>query len=299
LLGEVEANQHGTTIEEVHFHEVGAIDAIVDIVGAWLALENLNVDRVHSGPVGLGHGTVAAAHGLLPLPAPATTALLHGIPVKGLEFEGETTTPTGAALIATMASVFGPMPQGTVVSTARGAGGRNPETHPNVTSGLLIETTNPVDSAHQAVELATNIDDVTPEVLGYVLAKLIDAGADDAWIVPIQMKKNRSAHQLRVLTTPALSAQMRHIISAETGTLGIREFPVAKFVLARQITTIEVRGCEIRLKVGPHGAKAEHDDLVLAATKTGLPLRQLATEAMQLAATAELGHNLGHESSSS
>ncbi len=298
-LGEVEAAQHSTTIDEVHFHEVGAIDAIVDIVGAWLALDNLELGAVHAGPVGLGHGTVKAAHGLLPLPAPATAALLTGIPVRGLDFEGETATPTGAALIATMATQFGPLPEGTILRSARGAGGRNPDTHPNVTTGLLIEVANAGEHATAAVELATNIDDVTPEVLGYVITKLISAGADDAWIVPIQMKKSRPAHQLRVLTSPALATQMRTIISAETGTLGIREFPTTKHVLARETATIELRGCEIRVKIGPHGLKPEHDDLVQAAVKTGVPLRQLGTEALQLAAEADLGHNLGHESSSS
>lgn len=301
-LGEVEAMQHSTSIDEVHFHEVGAVDAIVDIVGAWIALEQLDVAQVHAGPVGLGHGTVEAAHGLLPLPAPATVALLEGVNVLGLEFEGETTTPTGAALVATMATHFSPLPEGSILNTARGAGGRDPAGHPNVTSAIIVELADgpsTSDEGSPALELVTNVDDVTPEVLGYLITKLIDAGADDAWVVPIQMKKSRPAHQLRVLTSPELAAEMREIMSVETGSLGIRQFETTKFVLPRRVATIELRGCEVRVKIGPHGIKPEHDDLAQVAAKLGLPLRQLAAEALQVAAASELGHNHFHESSSS
>lgn len=290
-LGEVEANQHGTTIDEVHFHEVGAIDAVVDVVGSWVALELLEVAEVHVGPVGLGHGTIKAAHGILPLPAPATVALLEGITVKGLQFEGETATPTGAALVATMATHFGQMPQGTVVNSARGAGGRNPKNYPNVTSGLIIDLAHeplPAGSeelqAVAAFELATNLDDVTPEVLGYVIDQLLDAGADDAWAVPIQMKKNRPGQQLRVLCSPKLAPLLRQLISSETGTLGIRQFVTTKYVQPRQTTTVQLHGFDVRIKIGPHGAKPEHDDLVKVAAKVRLPLRQLAAEALQVAA---------------
>ncbi len=305
-LGEVEALQHGTTIDEVHFHEVGAVDAIVDIVGAWLALEQLDVSEVHAGPVGLGYGTVSAAHGLLPLPAPATVALLEGVQVSGLDIEGETTTPTGAALIATMATHFGQLPTGAVVRTARGAGGRNPEGHPNVTSAVVLElpdtTTQTNDAASEgvaAVELVTNVDDVTPEILGYVISKLIAAGADDAWIVPIQMKKGRPAHQLRVLTSPELAIDLRKIVSSETGSLGIRQFAATKFVQPRQNASVLLHGYEVRIKIGPYGLKPEHDDLVHVAAKVGLPLRQLAAEAHKVAEAQDLGHNQSHESSSS
>jgi len=289
-LGEVEANQHQVAIDEVHFHEVGAIDAIVDIVGAWIGLDLLGVQQVHCGPVGLGGGTTTSAHGVIPLPAPATVGLLTGFAVRGLDIEGETATPTGAALVTTMATVFGPMPKGVVVATARGAGGRNPETHPNATTAVLVDVTAADATAalgdaggSMALELVSNIDDVTPEVLGYVIGRLLEEGADDAWVVPIQMKKNRPAHQLRVLTSVELAPTLRDLISAETGTLGIRQFGVTKFPLPRETRTIELRGCDVRIKVGPHGMKPEHDDLVHIAAKVKLPLKQLAAEAVALA----------------
>ncbi len=279
-LAEVEAAAHDVPIDRVHFHEVGAIDAIVDIVGVWIALDLLDVADVVAGPVGLGHGTVAGAHGLLPVPAPATATLLAGAPVRSIDIEMETCTPTGAALLTTIAA-WGPMPSGLLVATARGAGGRNPTTHPNVLSAYLVDTAasdREVTSA--AVVLATNIDDVTPEVLGHTVDRLLVAGADDAWVVPIVMKKSRPAFELCALTSPALAPTLRAIISAETGTLGIRETPVSKHALPRRGDHVDIDGTIVRIKVGPHGAKPEHDDLVALARTTGRPLRDLAGDAI-------------------
>ena len=143
LLGEVEAAQHGVELSEVHFHEVGALDAIADIVGVWSAWHLLGEPRVVTGTVGLGGGTVAAAHGSLPLPAPATLSLLEGVPVRGLEFQGESVTPTGAALLVTLSASHGEMPAGVIARTGRGAGGRDPETHPNVVTAVLLDTAGP------------------------------------------------------------------------------------------------------------------------------------------------------------
>ncbi|MDH3679541.1 MAG: nickel pincer cofactor biosynthesis protein LarC, partial [Acidimicrobiia bacterium] len=270
-LGEVEATIHRVELDEVHFHEVGAIDAIVDIVGAWSALRHLAVDEVMAGPVGLGGGgTVATAHGQLPVPAPATLALLHDVPVRGIGSPAETVTPTGAALLTTMVTSWGPIPPGRLGATARGAGGRDPETHPNVLTGLLLDSSAEGTVADEtivgartvpAVVLATNLDDVTPEVLGYVVDRLLTAGADDAWLVPIGMKKSRPGHELRVLCRPDLVTALAEIVFAETGTLGLRAEPVTKHVAPRRFETVEVRGCVVRIKVGPLGAKPEHDDL--------------------------------------
>ena len=280
LLGRAEAGIHDVTLDEVHFHEVGAIDAIVDIVGAWSALDQLAVDEVVVGPVGLGHGYVDAAHGRLPVPAPATAVLLQGADVRGVDVAMETITPTGAALLTAMADRWGPIPSGRLTAVARGAGGRDPETHPNVLTALTVDR-NGSSAAVTAEVLATNLDDATPEVIGHTIDRLLEAGVDDAWVVPTVMKKSRPGHELRVLCDPSLAATVRTIVFAETGTLGIRVEPVTKHVLERSVTEVEVRGHRIRVKVGPHRTKPEHDDLVAASRATGVPGRPLAEEALE------------------
>lgn len=291
-LGEVEAGIHRVDIDRVHFHEVGAVDAIVDIVGCWLAIELLDIDRVEVGPVGLGSGTTRAAHGKLPVPAPATADLLAGAPVTPVAVEAETVTPTGAALLATLISVtggrWGPIPAGRLLTTARGAGGRDPEGYPNVVTAHLLSTEgaalgSPTDHRPEpAVELTTNLDDIAPEVIGHVIAMAIEAGADDAWATPVVMKKNRPGVTLTVLCHPDRLADLQRLVFAETGTLGLRVRPVDKRVLDRRFESIVVRDQPIAIKIGPHGAKPEHDDLVAAAAVTGLPLRHLAVEAMAI-----------------
>jgi uncharacterized protein (TIGR00299 family) protein len=287
-LGEIEAAAHDVPIDAVHFHEVGAVDAIVDIVGVWLAVGLLGVADVVSGPVGLGHGTVRGAHGVLPVPAPATAALLAGAPVRSLDVEMETCTPTGAALLATLGT-WGPIPSGVLAGQARGAGGRDPAGHPNVVTAHLVDTVAGgaaggaaagAAAMVAAVLLETNLDDVTPEVIGYTIDRLLAAGADDAWAVPIVMKKSRPAFELRVLCAPGAAPSLRLIVSEETGTLGIRERTLTKHVQPRHVDAVEIGGVTVHVKVGPHGAKPEHDDLVAAAGVTGRSLRDLAAEAI-------------------
>ena len=297
-LARVEAAIHQIDVDEVHFHEVGALDAIVDIVGAWSGLTLLDPAEVHAGPVGLGSGgTVGAAHGRLPVPAPATLSLLTDVPIKGLDTPAETVTPTGAALLTTMVNSWGPIPDGRLRGSARGAGGRNPETHPNVVSAVLVEPERvgrtatkkgPTiehytveGTAVEAVVLATNLDDATAEVLGHTLERLLASGADDAWLIPIGMKKNRPGHELRVLCQPDLVEELTDIVFAETGTLGLRSTSITKHVLDRRLTSITVRGSEVAMKIGPHGAKPEHDDLVKLAATTNVPVRVLAAEAVR------------------
>lgn len=281
LLGEIEAAMHGIALDEVHFHEVGAVDAIVDVVGSWLLLDAIDVDEVLVGPIGLGHGTARAAHGMLPLPAPATLELLRGLPVRSLDADFETCTPTGAALLRTMGSP-GRVPDGTIVEAGRGAGGKNPEGHPNVLTAIVVESATIDDpfATESAVVVSTNVDDVTPEVLGHVIETLLTAGADDAWVVPITMKKARPAHQVCALANPAAASAVRAALAAETGTLGLRSALVTKHVAPRRVETIEVRGTPVRMKIGPHGAKPEHDDLVAIARRDGIPLRVVAREAL-------------------
>lgn len=281
-LGEIEAAAHDIPVDEVHFHEVGAVDAIVDIVGVWLAVDILGVDAVVAGPVGLGHGTVRGAHGVLPIPAPATAALLAGAPVRSLDVEMETCTPTGAALLSTLGT-WGPIPSGVLLAQARGAGGRDPSGHPNVVTAHLVDTSAagaPTDTVVGAVLLETNLDDVTPEVIGHTIDRLLAAGADDAWVVPIVMKKSRPAFELRVLCAPTCAPALRSVIGRETGTLGIRETVVAKHVQPRHVVEVDLDGMTVRVKIGPDGAKPEHDDVVAVAVATGRSLRSVAARAL-------------------
>lgn len=278
-LGEAEATVHGIDIDRVHFHEVGAVDAIVDIVGCWAALVSLEVERVVSAPVGLGAGTVAMAHGQVPVPAPAVLELLVGGPSVPVDVAAETATPTGVALLVTMVDRWGPPQAGTVRATGRGAGTWDPESHPNVVTAVLMEETDGPEPV-TATLLETNLDDVTAEVLAHVVARALDAGADDAWCTPIVMKKGRPGHLLSVLCPPELAPELRHVIATETATLGIRERSVAKHELDRRTETVRVEGHPVRIKVGPHGAKPEHDDVVGAAAALGRPLRQVAAQAL-------------------
>jgi uncharacterized protein (TIGR00299 family) protein len=305
LLGEIEAAQHGVDLDDVHFHEVGAVDSIIDILGAWLLLDTIDPQHVVVGPVGLGHGTVTAAHGQLPLPAPATLALLQGAPIRGLDLEAETCTPTGAALLVTMADAWGPLPSGAIRATARGAGGRNPETHPNAvtvvavampenaaeaatagttTAGTARTATGDGTSSRSwsdepALIIECNVDDASPELLAATIHHLLDAGADDAWLVPIGMKKGRAATLVRVLTDHEHHDDLVERLLTETGSLGCRTVDATKHVLPREFTTVELRGHAITMKVGPTTAKPEHDELAALAASTGLPLRQLDLEA--------------------
>ncbi len=287
-LAEVEAAQHGVAVDDVHFHEVGAVDALVDIVGVWLLVDALDPAEIVVGPVGLGRGTVSAAHGLLPLPAPATAALLEGHPVHPLDVGLETCTPTGAALLVTLADRTGALPAGALGATVRGAGGRDPKSHPNVVTVIEIEGVSYTDDAvltdrteiTTRTVLSTNVDDVTGEVLAATIEALLGAGADDAWVVPIVMKKGRPAHEVKVLCEPADADRLADVLLAQTGSLGVRIERVTRRALPRTFTTVTVRGHEVRLKVGPHGAKPEFDDLAAVAVATGVPVRVLAAEAV-------------------
>ena len=280
-LGEVEASIHGTTIDEVHFHEVGGLDAIADIVGAWICWNLLGQPEVSVGAFGLGYGTVRAAHGELPLPAPAVGSLLEGFRTRPVNAQMETVTPTGAAVLTTMAAVqLNAPPAGRLLTNGRGAGGKDPKDHPNVVTAIRVSAPGVSASAEAMLELSTNVDDVTAEVLAYTIQRCLDEGAADAWTTPIVMKKGRSAQMLTVLCDAHLANGLRSIVMSETGTLGVRQRPVDRFASPRQMITVEVRGHSIRIKVGPHGAKPEFDDCAAAARALNLPLRQVQSEAL-------------------
>ena len=296
-LAVAEGQVHGVPADEVHFHEVGALDAIVDIVGVCAALESLSVDAVCCGPVAVGKGTINAAHGVLPNPPPAVVNLLAGRPIVGVDIDTELTTPTGAAIVVALAGHFGAAPAMTIASAGFGAGTRELPGRPNVT-GVLIGTVHGAASAQsdrrlgaamaemsgagtteELVELAANLDDVSGEVLGHALDGLLAAGALDAWAVPIVMKKSRPAHTLTALCRPEDATRLADLIARLTGTLGLRARTVVRTALERHVTTVALDGHAIRIKHGPHRSKPEWDDVVTAAEALNRTPADVAREA--------------------
>jgi pyridinium-3,5-bisthiocarboxylic acid mononucleotide nickel chelatase len=279
-IAEVEGRIHRRPPESVHFHELGGIDAIVDIVGVAAALEVLGVDEVASSAVATGTGMVRTAHGLLPNPAPAVVELLAGTPVRGLDMAVELTTPTGAALLATLARRWGPLPAMTVETTGFGAGTAELEALPNLTQ-VVLGTPVAVDPpAGQPLSLLeANLDDATGETLAVAVAALLDAGAADAWVTPIVMKKGRPAHTVSALCDPALAASLAAVLAIETGTLGVRSTPITRWPAARRAGVVDVEGAPVRVKVGPGHVKVEHDDAARVARRTGLPVREVVSRA--------------------
>ncbi len=284
ILGQAEAKQHGVDINQVHFHEVGAVDAIIDVVGVWLLLSALEEDHgmlneIAIGPVGLGYGSVEASHGTLPLPAPATVEILQGCPVTNVNIDEETCTPTGAALLVSLATRWGGINTGQIGSSSRGAGTRNPASYPNVVSIILLNQSEATTTSQLKFLLETNIDDVTPEVIAHTIESLLTAGAEDAWVVPVIMKKGRPGQEIRILCSDEKVEAIKSLLFSATGSLGCRIIPVEKTELPRSLEQIHMYGEKVSIKVGPYSAKPEHSDLVRIANKTQLPLRQLAEEA--------------------
>ena len=283
-LAEVEAGIHGMPVEEVHLHEVGGMDTIVDVVGTLLGLEALGVERIYGSPLPLGRGFVKGAHGQIPLPAPATVALLKGIPVRGSEIEMELVTPTGALLLSTLCVDFGPIPSMMLTGMGYGAGGRDLPI-PNVLRLLIGEQGTSVEGL---VLLETNVDDNSAEINGYAMEKLLAAGALDVYFTPIQMKKNRPATLLSVLCRPTDVEMMETILLRETSTLGVRRQPVERRCLERASETVETPYGSVRVKVArlPDGTTKrapEYDDCKQAAETHNVPLRVVYA--------AALGHN--------
>jgi uncharacterized protein (TIGR00299 family) protein len=284
VLATVEGRLHRRPPSQVHFHELGGHDTIVDIVGTASALELLNVGTVSASPVATGLGMVRSAHGLLPNPAPAVVELLEGIPTEGRDVGVELTTPTGAAMLAAWGSTFGPMPAMTIETTGFGAGARELDDLPNCTQvvvGLPAESAGSVssDQGQELVQLEVNLDDVTGETLAHAVAALLDDGALDAWVTPALMKKGRPGHVLNVLCDPVLVGDLRHRLTAETGTLGVRAHVVERWAARRELTEVEIDGYRVRVKVSPGRVKVEHADAAHVAGQTGRPLREIAARA--------------------
>ena len=278
-LGEAEAKVHGIALEKVHFHEVGAIDSICDIVGACVGFNLLGVDAIHSSPVNLGSGTVKTGHGVLPVPAPATSELLYGKPIYARGPAVELTTPTGAAIASTLAVEFGVLPPMLISAIGYGAGDKDFSEHANVLRVLVGEASGAVESTTVSV-IEANIDDSTPQVLGYTMEKLIEAGALDVTLESVLMKKNRPGTLLRVIAKPETRETLAQIVFAETTTLGLRIYPAERRVKARDIVEVQTAHGKVRIKISQNGSFApEYEDCRKLARETGLPLKQILTDA--------------------
>ncbi|HEX2362320.1 MAG TPA: nickel pincer cofactor biosynthesis protein LarC [Jiangellaceae bacterium] len=280
-LAEAEARVHGVPSAHVHFHEVGALDAIADVVGVAAGFSCLGLSELHVSPVALGSGTVSSDHGLLPVPPPAVVELLTGAPTFGGDAGVELTTPTGAALISTLATGWGPQPPMAVARQGIGAGGRELPDRANVLRLLVGE---PLTVAASTMVLEANVDDMDPRLWPLVLSHLLEAGASDAWLTPIVMKKGRLAHTLSVLVDGPALAAVRSAVFTETTTIGLREVTVHKRALDRAERSIEIDGHRVRVKTATLdgmlvNAQPEYDDVVAAATAAGRPVKAVLAEA--------------------
>jgi len=277
-LGETEARIHGTSMDQVHLHELGGIDTIVDVVGFIVGLELLKIDELIVSPIPLGRGFIQSAHGKIPIPAPATIELLKGVPVYGLELEKELVTPTGAVLLTSMASYFGSMPSMQLENIGYGAGTRDLPI-PNVIRVFLgtKESSYP-SQTDRLILLETNIDDLNPEVYEHLMERLFSEGAFDVSLFPIHMKKNRPGIMLQVLATPELAQILKHIIYQETSTLGIRQQLIERECLNRRFETVETVYGPIQMKIADLGEgqikySPEYEDCKALAKELNIPIQ--------------------------
>jgi pyridinium-3,5-bisthiocarboxylic acid mononucleotide nickel chelatase len=277
-LGQAEAKSHDVPMEKVHFHEVGAVDSICDIVGACTAATFLGIERFTSSRINVGGGTVKADHGVMPVPAPATARLLEGKPVYSSGPQVELTTPTGAALLSALCDSFGVMPAMTVESSGYGAGDHDFQVQANLLR-LLIGQGNGAPESTQIFVLEANIDDATPQVLAFASERLMEKGALDVTMTPIQMKKGRPGVTLQVITSPELREQLSEIIFAETTTLGLRFYQAERRILARKFIEIETSAGNLKVKVAGNTFAPEYEDAKVLAQTSGRPLREILSEA--------------------
>ena len=287
-LGTVEAKIHNADIESIHFHEVGAVDAMVDIICAAVGAETLGVDEWVCSPLNVGGGTVKCAHGTFPVPAPATVELLRGAPVYSSGLNVELVTPTGAAIVKTLAKRFGSFPEMRVDRAGYGAGTRDFQGHANVLRLTIGETQEaPSKTSEETITiLEANLDDLNPQVFGYVLDRLLEQGALDVFAQPVQMKKNRPGMLVTVLCRPEDSSRLAQVIFAETTTLGIRRREEHRQVLARTWVTVETRWGSVRMKVaGINGTitnyAPEYEDCRRIAAEHQVPLKAVMQESLQ------------------
>ena len=278
-LAEVEAAAHGTTIEKVHFHEVGAVDSIVDIVGGVFGLAWLKAERIVASPLNLGSGTVTMAHGTFPVPAPATARLVKDVPVYGAG-DGELTTPTGALLVTGHAHAYGPLPLMRIENVGYGAGSRETKGLPNVVRLIVGETLAQAESGDRVLVLETEIDDMSPQFCGPLIEHLLAAGAFDAYYTPIYMKKGRPGIQVTVLADSARRAAIEEVLFRETTTIGVRSQEWERACLEREIVSVDTAYGVIRIKRASSGgrtlnAQPEFDDCERAAGQAGVPAKEV------------------------
>ncbi|MHC4340178.1 MAG: nickel pincer cofactor biosynthesis protein LarC [Planctomycetota bacterium] len=280
-LAEAEARVHGVDVNQVHFHEVGAVDSICDIVGAAVALDALQVDRLYCRALPLSRGSVETAHGRLPLPAPATLELTRGLPTRETDLEGELVTPTGAAMVAAWAE-RGAVPGMRPESIGYGAGDRDPEGFPNVCRVIVGEAQ---EGDGGLWELVCEVDDATPQVLGHLLSRLMESGALDASLQPLVMKKNRPGTRVAALARAESIPVLEQVLFTEGTTLGVRRRRVERTELPRRTVEVRTRHGNVRVKLGELGGKLvhvapEYEDCRALAAKTGVPLREIIEEAV-------------------
>ncbi len=285
-LAEVEAKVHGTTVEKVHFHEVGAVDSIADIVAAAVGWHLLATERLVVSPIPTGRGRITIAHGECNVPAPATAELLRGIPLAACDVQAELTTPTGAAIVATLAAGFGPLPAMTIEKIGYGAGQRDLPQQANILRLLVGEATDAQQTSDTIWVLETNLDDTSGEIIGHCVTQLWDAGALDVYTTAIQMKKNRPGVKLSILCRAERIAALEAIVFRETGTLGVRRWSTARHVLPREIQQVPtvwgpVEGKLGRLDDGSVHFAPEYEACRQIATERQVPLRDVYAAAQQ------------------
>ena len=290
-IGEAEAKIHGIPLEQIHFHEIGAVDSIVDIVGACIAVELLGVDEIHASPPRLGSGFVETAHGRFPVPAPATLELLKGIPVQPSNEAFELVTPTGAALLAEFCTKFGPLPAMSLEKIGYGAGTRDLEKTPNVLRAVLGEasaTAGPAEEADAIAVIETNIDDMNPQLFGDVMERLLAAGALDVFLTPVQMKKNRPGTVLTFLCERNAVDSLAELVLTHTTSFGVRVHEAQRRKLARDIEKVKTRFGEIEVKVGRLRGKVisrspEFESCKRASAKFNVSVKEIYSEATRVA----------------
>ena len=308
-LAKAEAKIHGIDVEKVHFHEVGAMDAIVDVVGACIGFEMLKIERFACSKIHVGSGFAQMAHGKFPVPPPAVAELLRNIPIYSTEIEGELITPTGAAIIATVCDEFGQIPEMRVEKTAYGAGTREYKDFPNALRlilgemqsaadqkeltadfadkrGFETEARKPKTENRKLIQIETNIDDLSPQILGFVMERAFDLGALDCWFTPIQMKKNRPATLVSILCDESKREVLTELLYSETSTLGVRIREVERACLPREIIKVETEFGAIDVKIAKYGgklvnAKPEYEQIREIALKSNKSLREVEREILE------------------
>jgi hypothetical protein len=287
-LGEAEAHVHDAPIEKIHFHEVGAVDAIVDIVGACIGFQALGVERFACSALNVGGGTAKMAHGILPVPAPATARLLQGAPTFSNGVQRELVTPTGAAIVATLCDSFGPQPPMTVSAIGYGAGAADLEAQPNVLRIMIGESAEKSTSAHdeEISIIEANLDDMNPQIYGYVVEKALQAGALDVYTTALQMKKNRPGTLLTILCRPEDTEALTSLLFSETTTFGVRTHRAQRRALAREWVNVSTSYGDVRIKLSRSNGHIlhvapEYDDCRKLAVEKQVPLQQIITEALR------------------